>query len=246
MAATANANRRFGDSPLLKEATAEIRAGFVRKVYGILSAQLAMTVAVALPLASRGQRFLYSNAGLMIAATVLMCLSVMVMSCCHRIANKFPLNYFLLFIFTIAQGVIVGGLCAAYTWTSVGLAASSTALVFFAMTVYAFTSKTDFTGMGTYLFAGLISLCVSGLVFSVLAVCGIYVPALTMVCDAIGVVVFTMYIVCDTQMIIQGEHEIKFGIDEYVFAAMMLYADIINLFVKLLKLFGEFENKKRK
>jgi len=44
-----------GDQRLLKDEPAEIRNGFIRKVYGILSAQLLLTAAVAAPLVRDGE-----------------------------------------------------------------------------------------------------------------------------------------------------------------------------------------------
>jgi len=56
-----------------------------------------------------------------------------------------------------------------------------------------------------------------------------------------GVLLFTFYIVFDTQLLIgeYGGHKVQFGIDDYVFAALNLYLDIINLFLHILSLFGE-------
>ena len=58
---------------------------------------------------------------------------------------------------------------------------------------------------------------------------------------AIGACVFSLFIVYDTQLILGGNHAQQFGIDEYVFAALNLYVDIIQLFLMLLRLFGNRE-----
>jgi protein lifeguard len=51
---------------------------------------------------------------------------------------------------------------------------------------------------------------------------------------------FSVYIVYDTQLIVGGEHrKLSFSIDDYAFAALMLYVDIIQLFLSILELFGE-------
>ena len=58
-----------------------------------------------------------------------------------------------------------------------------------------------------------------------------------------GTLLFSFYIVYDTQLIVGGKHNaIRFSIDDYVFAALNLYMDIINLFIMLLRLFGERRN----
>lgn len=51
---------------------------------------------------------------------------------------------------------------------------------------------------------------------------------------------FSMYIVYDVQLIVGGKHkQHQFSLDDYCFAALNIYLDIINLFLHLLRLFGE-------
>lgn len=60
----------------------------------------------------------------------------------------------------------------------------------------------------------------------------------------IMVLLFTFYIIYDTQLML-GEfkgHKVQFGVDDYVFAALNLYLDILNLFLYLLQLFGSRDN----
>ena len=52
-----------------------------------------------------------------------------------------------------------------------------------------------------------------------------------------GVLIFSLYIVYDTQTIVGGEHKnFQFDMDDYVLAALVIYLDIINLFILLLQL----------
>ena len=51
-----------------------------------------------------------------------------------------------------------------------------------------------------------------------------------------GVLIFSLYIVHDTQLMLGGSHKVSIGMDDYVFAALNLYLDIINLFLLLLDL----------
>lgn len=49
-----------------------------------------------------------------------------------------------------------------------------------------------------------------------------------------------MYIVYDTQLIVGGAHKKhEFGVDDYVFAALNLYLDIINLFIFILSIIND-------
>merc|ERR1712150_68117 len=106
--------------------------------------------------------------------------------------------------------------------------------IFCGLTIFAVTTKTDFTGCGAYLYAFFLGLIVSSLVCAFIP----FTPMAMKVQGAIGAILFSFYIVYDTQLIVGGKHEHQFGIDDYVFAALNIYLDIINLFIYLLQLFG--------
>lgn len=226
---------------LVKHATLEIRMGFVRKVYGILSAQLLLTVAIGTAIYMAGEAWIVSNAWLLYASTAVLIGTMCAMCCCQRALREFPTNYIFLLLITSAMSVLVGFSSAMYTWQSVLLAAGITVGIFLSMTVYAWTTTTDFTGFGPYLFAAMMCLIGFGIVISILSMCGVAVEWAMMLYDIIGVLLFTFYIVYDTQLIMGalGGHKISFGIDDYAFAALNLYLDIINLFLHLLRLFGQ-------
>jgi protein lifeguard len=54
----------------------------------------------------------------------------------------------------------------------------------------------------------------------------------------VGALVLAIYIVYDTQMII-GNNDDKFEVDDYIFAAMVLYVDIVRIFIHILKNMGD-------
>merc|ERR1712061_123180 len=163
------------------------------------------------------------------------------MACCRQVVRQYPTNYMFLFVFTAFEGVMVGFFSAMYTWQSVVLAVGITVVIFLALTAYAFFSKTDFTGFGPYLFGALFSLIAFGLVICILHMCGVNVDMLMMLYDLIGVLIFVFYIIYDTQLIIgcNWGHKVEFSIDDYVFASLNLYIDIINLFMHILALVGQ-------
>lgn len=107
----------------------------------------------------------------------------------------------------------------------VGLAGGATAAVFFAMAGIATVSKRDFSFMGKFLFVGLILL-----VLASLANVFFQIPALMLTISAIGVVIFSLYILLDVSRVVNG------GETNYVMATMAIYLDIYNLFVSLLNI----------
>ena len=55
---------------------------------------------------------------------------------------------------------------------------------------------------------------------------------------SLGALVFSLYIVYDTQLMMGGKHKYALSPEEYIFAALNLYLDIINLFLYILTLVG--------
>ncbi len=50
-----------------------------------------------------------------------------------------------------------------------------------------------------------------------------------------GAFMMAMYIIYDTQLIV-GNKENKFEIDDYIFAAVCIYIDIVRLFIYILRI----------
>lgn len=233
-----------GSNRYVKDAEVEVRRGFVKKVYGILTAQLLLTVAIAAPL-SQAKSFVRHNTWLLGLSVAMTLVTICAMTCCKDATRKYPQNYLCLFGFTCFEAVLVGFASAQYTWQSVVFAAAVTVLIFACMTVFAWKTTTDFTGFAPYLFAVLCALSCFGFSLMILSLCGVYIAWVAQLYNLIGIVLFTFYIVFDTQMILGewGGHKIQFGVDDYVFAALNLYLDIVQLFIYLLRMFGERERR---
>lgn len=104
-----------------------------------------------------------------------------------------------------------------------------TAIVFATMASIATTSKRDFSGLSSWLFAGMIVILLA-------AVANIFLqmPALQIMISVIAIVIFSAYILFDVQRIING------GETNYITATLAIYLDLYNVFVNLLALLGIF------
>lgn len=58
----------------------------------------------------------------------------------------------------------------------------------------------------------------------------------------LGAFVFSGYILFDTQLMLGGKHKYAIEPEEYIFAALNLYIDIVNLFLYLLQLISSAKN----
>jgi len=228
------------ESKLVKEATAKDRMNFVRKVYGIVASQLLLTALIATPVAERVKTMGSASVShLLLFSFVMTMVTLFAMVCCGSdLLKKTPHNYLLLAAFTAFEGVMVGAGCAQFSMKIVVMALFVTTFVVGGLSAFAWTTKTDFTGMGPYLVAAVLALSGVSLVMCFLCMAGVCPHAMIMVYNLIGVLSFSMYLVYDTQLIIGGNHAQQFELDDYIFAALNLYLDIINLFLYILQLLG--------
>merc|ERR1712032_739354 len=127
----------------------------------------------------------------------------------------------------------VGVICCASTVNSVLYAVLATGFLVGGLTFYAITTKSDFTGMGVYLFAAMLVLMTFGFFCMFVAS-----PLMHKIYCGLGIFAFSFYLIYDTQLVM-GNGELRLGIDDYVFAALQLYLDIIQLFLYILQLVGD-------
>jgi len=240
-----NGSRRDESLTMLTEKS--VRHGFISKVYGILCSQLAFTTVIAGLVMHYGEPLKRSNPGLVMGlmfGSMAMTLGMMCIFMCQPGLMKVsPTNYILLFLFTLAKSVLVGFISMQYTQQSVLLVTAITAFVVLGLTMFACQTKYDFTGFGPYLMCALLVLMGMSFCFMLGSMMGLgsspAFQALHLAYAALGALIFSFYIVYDTQLIVGGKHERQFGIDDYCMAAISLYMDIIQLFLFLLQLFGE-------
>jgi FtsH-binding integral membrane protein len=207
---------------------------FIRKVYAILSAQLFVTFGlVALFVWSDGvKHFVQTTPAFIGVACAIQIVSLISLACCGDLRRKYPTNYIFLAAFTIAEGVLVGTISSFYDADVVAAAVCMCAGVTVAVSLYAARTKQDFTTMGASLFAGLIILIIFG-IFAALMRDRI----LSLVYSTIGALIFCAYLAYDTQMLLGGRSR-QIGPDDYVFAALEIYIDIIQIFLHILRILG--------
>jgi modulator of FtsH protease len=136
--------------------------------------------------------------------------------------------------FTFFMGLMLSGLIghtlgysngAALVMTAFG----GTATILGVMATIATVSKRDFSGMGRWLFAGVLVLIVASV-----ANIFLHLPALYLVVSVLAIGIFSAYILHDVQQVING------GETNYITATLNIYLDVYNIFVNLLSLLGIF------
>ena len=116
--------------------------------------------------------------------------------------------------------------------TKVYLSIFLTLISVLALTIYAYKTKQDFTLLGGLLCVLLVLLIV-GIFLNIF----LRIKILDLLFNILGIILFSFYIIYDTQLII-GKYSLKLSEDDYALGVINLYLDIINLFVLILNLMG--------
>ena len=165
---------------------------------------------------------------------VLASMAVLVVSfmtcCCSGVFKKVPINYIILLIFTLAEGYLVSMACSMSEPETVLMAMLMTVGITVSLVLYAMTTKTDITMLGASLFI----FGMAFLLFSVFALFTNNKIVHIILCTA-GIILYGFYLVFDIQLIMGGK-KYELTHDDYIIAAIMLYIDIIGLFLEILKL----------
>lgn len=234
----------------------QVRMGFVRKVYALLSTQLLMTVAIvtlfiwrAFPTWQPCNLLIASDGSLVRCATMsafgfgiltnswviwAAFVPLLIMVCCmHTVKNTYPLNYAALFLFTAVESAVVAILCVMYYGAGYGeqilIAFGVTVGIFLVLTLFTLQSKVDWGFLGPGLCAALFILVFwSWMTFWLVPYASFGFSKLF---SLFGALLFCGFIIYDTNNIMR-----HFGVDDWLIAAIELYLDVINLFLFLLQL----------
>lgn len=222
----------------LTQAEAETQR-FMTKVYGWMSAALAVTGLVAIYVASTpslvevifGNRILFW--GLIIGEIFMV--GAMVGWAQKMSANTATLMFF---VYAMVNGLTLSSIFLIYTAGSIASTFFITAGTFGVMSFYGYTTKSDLTKWKNILFMGVIGLVIASIV-------NIFMksPMLYWITTYAGVLIFVGLTAYDTQKIknmnIIGNEGTEEDHKEAIMGALSLYLDFINLFLYLLRIFGK-------
>jgi hypothetical protein len=142
--------------------------------------------------------------------------------------------------YAAVMGLSMSTIFLVYTGASIAQVFFITAATFLAMSLYGYTTKTDLSRFGSFLFMGLIGIVIASLV-------NIFFQsaAVTFAVSVVGVLVFTGLTAWDTQQIKEmysgGDSAVIAG-KKSIMGALRLYLDFINLFLMLMQLMGNRRN----
>ena len=154
--------------------------------------------------------------------------------------NRFSYSVILtLFLaFATLMGISLSFVLLAYTATSVYTTFASASVMFGVMAVMGYTTSTDLTKLGNILMMALVGMIVASLI-------NFFMQSSTMsyIISFIGVIVFTGLTAYDVQKLKRIGEGAEYGAEStkklVIMGALNLYLDFINLFLSLLRIFGD-------
>ncbi|KAJ5609358.1 hypothetical protein N7528_009925 [Penicillium herquei] len=221
---------KFGGT--VAEGTIDIRMQFVRKVYSILTAQILLTTILSsISFFNQSYRtWIQSNFWLMIIS-IFGALGFMLATFWKR--KSYPSNLLFLSAFTVTEAYSISVVTSFYDARVVVQALVLTLGIFVALTLFACQTKYDFTNWMPYLFGALWFLILFGFVAMFLP----FSSATETVYGVLGALIFSGYILVDTQMIMRHYH-----VEEEIAASISLYLDVLNLFLSILRILNGQHN----
>ena len=142
----------------------------------------------------------------------------------------------LFYVFAALMGLSLTTILIAYTGASVARAFFVTAGAFAGLSLYGYTTKRDLTAMGSFMIVG-----VFGLILAMIVQIFLQSPGMELIISVVGVLLFAGLTAYDTQKI-KSMYMVSDSMEtaqrKSIHGALALYLDFINMFLFLLRLFG--------
>ena len=230
---------RFAQAGVAVGATDEGLRSFMLSVYNYMGLGLAITGLVALAVASSPAIYMPIFTTPLKWVVILAPLGFVMFLSARIHAMSVSAAQLTFWLFAGVMGISMASIFLVFTGESIARVFFVTAATFGAVSLYGYTTKRDLSGMGSFLFMGLIGIVIASLV-------NIFIgsSALQFAVSVIGVLVFTGLTAWDTQRLKEQylgslQHA---GADiagkTAIMGALGLYLNFINLFTMLLQLMG--------
>jgi FtsH-binding integral membrane protein len=231
-------NQPLFQSTHLPSETGAVDAGlrhFLIGVYNQMAGGLALTGAVAYIAASSG--FYQRIVGTPLFWIMMFAPLVLVLFLSFRVEKmSVAVARATFWSYAALVGLSLSGIFLVYTGASIAQVFLITAATFGAMSLYGYTTRSDLSRVGSFLFMGLIGIVIASVVNMFLAS-----AAFQFAISIIGVLVFVGLTAWDTQRIKSiyiASDDRSIAAKKSIMGALALYLDFLNLFMMLLQLFG--------
>ncbi len=232
-----SARKNYADTTMASEVDEGLRQ-YMLKVYNYMATGLGITGLVSFFTAS-SPAMMNAIFGSPLAWVVMLAPLGMVMYMGFRFQKmSFASLKRTFFIYSGLMGLSLASIFVMYTGESIARVFFMSAVMFLSMSIYGYTTKRDLTGMGSFLFMGLIGVIIASIVNMFMQS-----TALQFALSVITVLVFTGLTAYDTQKLKMYYRQYGGAGEALAKSALMgalaLYLDFINIFLAMLRLMGD-------
>ncbi|CAI2377541.1 unnamed protein product [Moneuplotes crassus] len=220
---------KYSEEKEIQNQIISLKSRFVRYVYLIVLFQVSVTFFLSYICSDNYDLYKVVNNILVIILSYVALLACLLVFFMTNISQVFPYNYILLLLFTLCESFVIAG------WTSdmktdtvilcCGMCFSTTLILTFQI----FTMKETSKSKG--LFLTLVIGIVVQIIIAFFLISNTFLKLLTV---GLGVLGYGCFLILNTNKISN-----ELPLDEYILGSLLLYIDILTLFVYLLKQFGK-------
>ncbi|WVO17170.1 hypothetical protein L204_104862 [Cryptococcus depauperatus] len=216
----------------VSDCDAEIRMAFIRKVYSILLVQLVLTALISVILSfPNAINFTHQNPWIMWIPLIG---SFVSLGFVWWKRHHHPANLILLGLFTTFEATMIGLAVSYYESRIVLQALFITVGIFVGLTLFTFQTKYDFSSWAPFLFIGIWGLITTSFI-------QIFLPfnaTVDLGIACFSTLLFSGFVLYDTQQIMK-----RLNVDEAIVGALTLYLDFLNLFLSVLRVLNNSNNR---
>ncbi|XP_043109091.1 protein lifeguard 1 [Puntigrus tetrazona] len=211
-----------------------IRKAFIRKVFSVVTIQLLVTFTVVcvFTFSNTVKTAIQSNIWVYLSSYIIF----VVVGSCLAVFSKFsrthPWNLLGLSVVTLSLSYMVGTVASYHNTTAVIIALGSTVVISFTIIIFSSQTRLDFTICNGILLILSIDLLMFGF-FSIF----FYSSVLQIVYGCLGALLYALFLAVDCQLVM-GRQKYSLNPEEYVYAALIIYLDIIMIFLYILMILG--------
>lgn len=216
-----------------------IRQAFISKVYSILTVQLiATSILIGAFVLNHDTKLYFARAqGWMFLGFAVFFVSYLILVCVESARRSTPTNFILLAVLTMGYGLVAAITSCRYDTKVVLFAFIATGISCLLIAAFAKSTSFDMTNCGTTLcLLGLAHAVIGTILALVLASMG-YHQWGSLIFAIGGALLASLYLIFDLQLIMGGR-KCELSPEEYILGAIILYTDIIQLFIYLLEIFS--------
>ncbi|KAK2895984.1 protein lifeguard 1 [Channa argus] len=207
-----------------------VRRGFIRKVFSILTLQLLFTFGVVcvFTFSSVVKKAVQKHQWAYLSSFIVFLVVAIALSFCKSFSRRHPWNIIGLAVVTLSLSYVAGTIASFHNTSAVIVTMGATVAI--SLAIIAFSAQTRYNF--TFCYGIALALAVDLIMFGFFSI--FFYSVLTdIVYGCLGALLFSLYLIFDCQMTM-GMLSYRLDPEEYIYAALMIYLDIVFIFIALL------------